>query len=442
MSAAALLDAVVIGGGLSGLVCARRLAQGGAQVVVLEAQRRVGGRLRSGALDGGVVDLGGAWMTAGQHRLWALAQELEVASFEEPRQGRALLDEPGGLWRQLGRALLQLRAMKKLERLARRPPPGADERSLEEWLAQTIGNRHVRARLALHADLVLAADRSSLSLLHYLSTLGATGGFGARGAELPSGGREHRFAGGAQALALRLAEGLGDRVRLGQQVVAVEPAAAGAEGGGAIVRTADSSLRARRVVLALPPQLAARLAIALPPAARAFAEAARAGAVVKVFASYAHPFWRERGLSGELYSPGGVVRATVDATAPDGPPTLLGFVVGPTAQGWRSRTPEERREAALAQLAAQLGEAAARPTALLEHDWSCDPFAGGCVVGLPPGALAGGARWREAAPPLHFAGTEAAVAWPGYMDGAIEAGERAAAEVLAGLAGADVGPLG
>lgn len=436
MPAPSVLDAVVIGGGLSGLVCARRLVAGGATVAVLEAQERVGGRLLTGSLDGGVVDLGGTWMSTGQHRLLALADELEVDSFEEPRRGRALLDEQGGLFRELGRAVLQLRAVRKIQRLAARPPAGADDVSLEAWLAREVGNPQVRARLALHADLVLAADRASLSLLHYLHTLQATGGFGAKGPELPGGGREHRFVGGAQALALRLAAALGERVRLGAPVLAVETRAT-----VATVRTAAASFAARRVVLALPPALAARLEVELPPRARAFAGAAVAGAVVKIFASYPSAFWRARGLSGELYAPRGLVRATVEATAPDGPPTLLGFVVGPPARAWAARAPAERRAAVLAQLAAHFGEAAAHPTSLLEHDWSADPWSTGCVAGLPPGAGAAAAGWREAAPPLHFAGTEAAVAWPGYMDGAIEAGERAAAEVLAGLAGADVGPL-
>jgi monoamine oxidase len=498
------LDAIVVGAGLSGLVCARRLVAQGARVVVLEARDRVGGRLCNGELAGGLVDLGGTWMSSGQARLLALADELGVDSFAEPRQGRAQLDEPGGTLRQLGRAVLQLRAMRRLEQMAeavKRAGADAaageaeaaaafDARSLEDWLAREVRNPHVRARLALHADLVLAADRSSLSLLHYLVTLGATGGFGARGAkagELPGGGREHRFVGGAQALALRMAEQLGDVVRTGEPVLAIEDVGEGERGTGsasgsgsgsgsgsasgsgsgsgsgtgsgtgsgsgsasgtgsgsassapagfATVRTAAATYRARRVILALPPALARMIDVALPPPARAFAEAVRPGAVVKVFAAYARAFWRERGLSGELYAPRGLVRASVEATPPresGGAPTLLAFVVGPEARSWSARSASERRAAALASLAAQLGDEAAHPIAVLEHDWATDAWAGGCVAGLPPGALGGGAAWRRAHGRLHFAGTEAAVAWPGYMDGALEAGERAAAEVISAL---------
>jgi monoamine oxidase len=427
-AATMIRDAIVVGAGLSGLVCARRLADAGLDVIVLEARDRVGGRLLAGEVGGAVVDLGGQWMSAGQPRLAALAAALGVPTVPQLRDGRAFVAEPeAGLGAELGAAIAQWRAMRRIERRARalggdrargggRADAALDARSLAAWLGEAIGNPIARDRIALHAELVFAADLAELSALFYFSILGATGGF-------RPPGPERRFAGGAHALAARLAGGLD--VRLAEPVLAIDDA-----GGALRVRTARDAHAARRAVLALPPVLARRIEVALPPPAARLAAASRAGPVVKCFAAYERPFWRDAGWSGEAYRPRGTVRATV-ALAPD--PILLAFVVGAHAAGWSARDPAERRAEVLATLAAQFGEPAAAPLAYLEHDWGADPWAAGCVAGLPPGVLSRGAAWGAPHGRIHVAGTESAAAWTGYMEGAIEAGERAAAEVAAAL---------
>src|SRR5690606_32187351 len=135
----AVLDAIVVGAGLSGLVCARRLVDGGARVVVLEARERVGGRLCGGRVGDTLVDLGGQWMTPGQPRLAALAAELGIAIGRHDRAGRALLDDEGGLVA----AFAQWRAMRRIEKLMRaqreRPEVGAlAGRSLADLLDREI----------------------------------------------------------------------------------------------------------------------------------------------------------------------------------------------------------------------------------------------------------------------------------------------------------------
>jgi monoamine oxidase len=413
-------DAIVVGAGLSGLVCARRLVEAGRDVVVLEARDRVGGRLHGGRLAGAVVDLGGQWRSPDQPRLAALAGELGVATYAHRRDGRVLLDEPAhGFAGALRSAFAQWRAMR---RIARAPRTAAlDTESLGDWLRRTVADPIARGRIALHAELVFAADPADLSLLHYLTTLDATGGFGRRG-------DEHGFAGGAHQLAHRLADRLGAALRLGDPVRAIEPTA-----DAVTARTAAAAtLTARRLVLALPPVAARAIELPLPPPTRRLVDAARAGAVVKCFAAYDQPFWRAAGWSGEAYHPRGTVRATVEL-AHDGLAALLAFVVGPPATAWRDRDPASRRAEVLATLAAQFGPAAQAPIDYLEHDWSADPWSAGCVACLPPGALAAGAAWHAPHPRIHLAGTEAARVWPGYLEGAIDAGEHAAREVLAAL---------
>lgn len=411
-----MIDALVVGAGLSGLVCASRLVDAGASVLVVEARDRVGGRLLTGTIAGRTIDLGGQWMSVGQPRLAALATQLGIASIPQSREGNALFDVPQrNILSRLATAFAQWRLARRIERLSHAPPRDAHELSLAGWLAEHAPNATARALIAMHAELVFAADPASLSLLHYLRTFAATGGFGPRGPDLPGGGREHRFVGGAQALATKLAERLPLRL--------ATPVRSLVAGDTVEVITDSGGLAARRVVLAMPPQLARQIDGALPSSAIA---AAVSGPVVKCFAAYDRPFWRDDGCSGEAYRPEGSVRATVALDA-----ILLAFVVGPVAAGWSARDPDERRAEVLAALTEQFGERAAAPLEYFEVDWGIDPWSSGCVASLPPGALA--AARREPHGRIHFAGTETAEAWPGYMEGAIEAGERVALEILAAL---------
>lgn len=429
-----MLDTIVIGAGLSGLVCARRLIAGGASVRVLEARDRVGGRLLTGNLAGATIDLGGQWVTAGQDRVVALAAELGVATVDHDRRGRAVVDEDTGLVTGLAAAVSQRRAIGAIERLMETVPLGEaasapmaavlDRITLAAWLEERIWSRTARERIRMHADLVFAQDPADLSLLSYLATMRATGGFRPEG-ELPGGGREHRIVGGAQTLALRVAAELGgDVVRLGAPVEAVVD-----EGERVVVRAGLDEHVARTVVIAVPPGLVRAMAIELPAAQRRFVDGVRAGPVVKCFAAYSRAFWRDRGLSGEAYLPRGTVRAVVEIAG--APPALLAFVVGPPAGRWAARDAADRRAEVLAVLAAHFGDAAEQPLAYVEQDWAAERYSAGCVAATPVGVLGGGGRWREPFGRVHVAGTESAVRWPGYMDGAIEAGERAAAEVLA-----------
>ncbi len=431
MSERAAADAIIVGAGLSGLVCATRLVDAGKSVLVLEARDRVGGRLHSAMLAGTTIDLGGQWMAVGQPRLAALAASLEVPTFPQRRDGHALFGLPDRPWlTRVAIALAQWRAARRIQRFAQHPPATADASSLAGWLVQTIKRPSARALIAMHAELVFAIDPADLSLLHYLRTFATTGGWGHAGPDLPGGCREHRFDGGAQALALALTSKLpASTLRLSAPVRAI------AQTPDSVTVAIDSTtFTAAHVVLALPPALARSIDVALPDAARRTIDASRLGAVVKCFAAYDRPFWRDAGLSGEGYRPDGDVRATVALEPPParaGPSILLAFIVGPIATDWHTRATDARRASVLAALVEQFGAAAAAPLDYTEVDWSTDPWSTGCVASLPPNVLSAGATWREPHGRIHIAGTESATIWPGYMEGAIEAGERAAAEILA-----------
>jgi monoamine oxidase len=154
-------------------------------------------------------------------------------------------------------------------------------------------------------------------------------------------------------------------------------------------------------------------------------------------AVYDRPFWREDGLSGMATSDTGPVKLTFDNSPPSATPgVLLGFIEGQEARELTHRSKEERRKAVLGSFELYFG-ARARTHArdYFDKSWAEDKWTRGCYVGYyPTGVLTGyrSAIWRPVGA-IHWAGAETATEWNGYMDGAVQSGERAADEVLAGL---------
>jgi monoamine oxidase len=194
-------------------------------------------------------------------------------------------------------------------------------------------------------------------------------------------------------------------------------------------------VRARRAIVALSPTLAGRIVYepALPAARDHLTQRVPNGSVIKCMAVYDTPFWRRDGLSGEAISIDGPARVVFDNTPPQGAPgVLLGFLEGRDARDLAD-APLERRESVLGTFTRLFGPAAARPLDYVELDWSCEEYTRGCYGGyLPPGVwTAFGHALRAPIGRIHWAGAETATAWAGYMEGALQSGERAADEALA-----------
>lgn len=454
------VDVAIVGAGLAGLIAAERVHAAGRTVRVLEARERVGGRILNHVLPGGaIVEIGGQWVGPGQRRMLALGQRLGVATHPTHDEGESLLERGGSLLRYRGTiprinpvVLADIaQAQLRIDRMARRVPVDAPWRAprAAEWDAQTFASwidGHVRTRpardlLRLSVAAVWACEPQELSLLHVLFYVHAAGSFddlvGTRG-----GAQQDRFFGGSQELPLRLAALLDEgerRVLLGRpvrRIVHDDPAEA--DGGVSIESDGGAPLRARRAIVALAPALAGRIAYApaLPAARDLLTQRVPHGSVVKCMAIYDEPFWRRDGLSGQAVSIEGPARVVFDNTPPQGAPgVLLGFLEGRDARelgAW----PAERRRAAVVETFVRLfGPDAAAPRDYVEVDWSAEEHTRGCYAGyMAPGVwTAFGTALREPVGALHWAGTETATEWAGYMEGAVQSGERAADEVLSAL---------
>jgi monoamine oxidase len=240
------------------------------------------------------------------------------------------------------------------------------------------------------------------------------------------GAQQDRIVGGSQLISLRMAEELGDRVQLSAPVKAIRTDADGVTAG---------EVRARRVIVAVPPALAGRIEYdpPLPGPRDQLTQRMPMGSVIKTMAIYDEPFWRTEGLSGQATSLPGPAQVIFDNTPANGSPgVLLAFLEGRDARVLGGATEAERRKAVTGGLARIFGARAGNPSGYLEKDWSAEPYSRGCYAGvLGPGAWTAYGMWlREPIDRIHWAGTETATRWMGYFDGAVQSGKRAAAEVM------------
>jgi monoamine oxidase len=190
--------------------------------------------------------------------------------------------------------------------------------------------------------------------------------------------------------------------------------------------------------VAIPPTLAGRIVYepALPALRDQLTQRMPMGTVAKCMAIYDRPFWREDGLSGQATSDRGPTRAIFDNSPPDGSPgVLLGFLEGDFARELGRAPPEDRRRAVLGTFERLFGPGAASPEGWVERLWAEEEWTRGCYGCYMPtgGWTAYGRALRKPIGTLHWAGAETGTVWNGYMDGAVQSGERAAREVLVAL---------
>jgi monoamine oxidase len=447
-------DVAIVGAGLAGLTAARNLVKAGHSVVVLEARDRVGGRTLNHMLpDGQAIEAGGEFVGPTQDRVVALAKTLGLGTYKTYNQGDNVLLHDGirstypavpGLPNPPEDPDVYKDTLAVLgifngqgQQAGVRAPWNAtklDKQTLADFV-KTKAKSPLSLRLLNAANqAIYGKDNSQLSVLYNAFYTAAAGdrkhpGNWALLISASGGGQDSRIKGGSQLIALGVAKGLGNRVRLSAPVRSIKQGRS-----GVTVIAAGVTVHAKRVIVAVPPALARRIHFTpqLPTAKQKLLTRFTPGDMIKVQLIYPTPWWRAKGLSGQLLMAEGPAGITYDNTPESGAPgVILGFVGGSAAKKFRVLGQAERKQAYVDELAAGLGDEARGDSDYFEMDWTAEPYTLGCPTGsTAPGVLSRfGAHIRPATGRIHWAGTETADYWTGYMDGAVRSGERAAKEV-------------
>ncbi|HEY3482548.1 MAG TPA: FAD-dependent oxidoreductase, partial [Streptomyces sp.] len=429
----------------------------GRDVLVVEARDRVGGRVLNHRLGpGNVIESGGAFIGPTQTHIAALAKQLDVRTFDEYVDGQSVyVSSTLGRMTYQGTvppdptilpdaALLQTRIdqyAKEIDVAAPWKHPMAaewDRMTLAQFIQQNCVNAEgINRIIRCWTQPGFGADPEELSFLYVVWYCACSGdrmhpGTFERNSDTADGAQKKRFVGGSQLIPLRLARRLGDVVALEAPVRRIEQ-----RHRHAVVHTGRGPVHARKVVVAVPPPMVLDIDWHphLPAGRRALMRHLDMGELMKCDAVYRTPFWRKAGLNGFGIADSGAVRAAFDNCPRDGDPgVLLAFVGGGTWRTYGLMTRAKRRRAVLEGFATMFGDQALHPVDYVEHDWTHERWTtGGPVANYAPEVLTSvGHTIRRPFRRVHWAGTETATYWTGYMDGAVRAGERAAREVLAG----------
>jgi L-amino acid dehydrogenase len=485
-------DVVIVGAGLSGLIAARELKRAQKNVLVVEANCRIGGRMyrQETKIPGTYVDLGGQWVGETQYEMKALAAELGIKPYLSYEEGLSVLSYKGKRTRFNGDVatllegrcgpddlpdhakcltstlgdcaenLPERKVWEELIRISKTVPPdrpwAAEDAAAMDYMPFGTWLRDAPAKLVPNT-----AYDPWLPTLQ--SRIGGAGGFEPRSVSLlhmawtqrvgPQSETPEKWllCGGAGQIPQKLADEIGmDRIRMNTVVSVIE------QQNGCVVVTdkTNHTYKARAVIVAIPPSLRKKIVFKtfepggkLPWEYEKFSAGSIMGSMSKVHAIYDRPFWRDECLSGSSAGDLATCQFVADSSSPGGPGILTSFIAAgrnnyltKCYEGLGYSPDQIRcaiRELVLKDFVSYFGRNLEKDLRnykdFLYFNWNEQTYTGGAFTNyLKPETwtTSGEVGWRTPVGDIYWAGTETADRWPGYFDGAVRAGKAAASAIL------------
>ena len=435
------VSVIVAGAGLAGLSAALDLLAMGADVTILEARDRVGGRvwtIREGFAEGQHAEAGGDMIDEAQHEIRALAESLGLKlsrilrtgfGYVRPdASGRARIVERKASrgWDRLAEHLSELTRRYGLADQRWDSPIAAElaRQSVAQWLDGRQADKELRATAVGMRGFFLA-DPDELSLIALVDQFAAS--------DQPAPGQMYRIEGGNDRLTTALAARLGDRLRLNTELVAVSHRGRGVRANIKQARTV-SQINGDFLVFALPATLLRRVPItpALPAQQHDAIARLKYGRATKTLLQFSRRFWRAPGRPRAFGTPlpfGALWEGNEEQRGRAG---ILALLAGGSASNGTQAIIAKDGVPGLISALDWLGADGAALMASRQVVWEADPWARGGYAFFDPSFDPALRPWL--ARPfgrLFFAGEHTSVRWQGYMNGAVESGRRAAAEIEA-----------
>ncbi|GAA1749666.1 MULTISPECIES: NAD(P)/FAD-dependent oxidoreductase [Streptomonospora] len=422
-------DVVIVGAGIAGLVAARELGRSGLRVTVLEARERLGGRVWTDERLGRPLEIGGTWVHWVQPHVWAEITRHGLPVTRGPRPEEAYwlagdevrtgsldafmeLIDPGMRRLMAG----TMRAIPRPDMPTAAPGIGAlDGATVQEKLDEL--DLPVEERNANEAAWVGHLN-APLDQAGFSSALRWTAATAGSWHLMHEASAVFRLAGGTRALVSAIAAETRADIRTSCPVERI-----GHGPGGAVVTTAGGAeIAAERVVVTLPQNILPDLALspALPEDKLAAGRERTASQGVKVWIRVRGPVAPFFAYSS-AHHPLSVVRTEFLG---EDDAVLVSF-----GADSRRISPHDRDAV---QKALRVWRDDLEVLEVTGHDWMADPRSGETwLIHRPHQLTRHRDRQRSAEGVVHFAGSDHADLWPGFIDGAIESGLRTAADVAA-----------